>query len=145
HPKQADLIVTGAAESQWQDQGLELQTDAVILKTRAMVAADWRRTVLAHGAVPCLRKRLLKDLGSGVTLVSFRRVAFAPVATNAQAVVMVVDVQLPSGKVRVALEFVVIAHGRTEMTVISIVQNAVQKVVGQIDVQIARAMVARAI
>ena len=144
HPRQADLVVTGAAETAWSDQGLQLQTDAVILKTRAMVAADWRRTVLAHGALPCLRTHLLKDLGSGVTFVSFRRIAFQPVATNAQAFLMVVDVKTTSGKVRVAVEFVVVAKGRTELTVVSVVQNAVQKIVAQIDAQIARAMVARA-
>ena len=144
HPKQADLVVTGAAETNWTEQGLQLETVAQILKTRAMVAADWRRTVLAHGAVPCLRSRLLKDLGKAITFVSFRRVVFAPVATNAQAFLMLVDVKTSSGKVRVAVEFVVIAQGRTELTIVSIVQNAVQKVVAQIDAQIARSLVARA-
>ncbi|HEY2776367.1 MAG TPA: hypothetical protein VGI77_00555 [Gaiellaceae bacterium] len=143
-PKQADLVVTGAAESAWSDQGLQLQTGAVILKTRAMVAADWRRTVLAPGAAQCLRTHLLKELGSGVTFVSFRRTIFAPVATNAEAFLLVVDVKTTAGKVRLAVEFVAIAQGRTELTVISIVQNAVQKVVGTIDTQIARALVARA-
>jgi hypothetical protein len=123
---------------------LQLQTGAVILKTRAMVVADWRRTVLAPGAAQCLRTHLLKELGSGVTFVSFRRTIFAPVATNAEAFLLVVDVKTTAGKVRLAVEFVAIAQGRTELTVISIVQNAVQKVVGTIDTQIARALVARA-
>jgi hypothetical protein len=144
HPKQADLVITGAAESDWTDQGLQLETVAQILKTRAMVAADWRRTILAHGAVPCLRSRLLRDLGKGVTFVSFRRVVFAPVATNAQAFLLLVDVKTTSGNVRVAVEFVAMTHGRTELTIVSVVQNAVQKVVAQIDAQIARQLVARA-
>ncbi len=75
---------------------------------------------------------------------SFRRVVFAPVATNAQAFVMLVDVKTNTGKVRVAIEFVAVAQGRTELTIVSIVQNAVQKVVAQIDAQMARALVARA-
>jgi len=68
----------------------------------------------------------------------------APVATNAQAFLMLVDVKTNTGKVRVAIEFVAIAQGRTELTIVSIVQNAVQKVVAQIDEQLARALVARA-
>jgi hypothetical protein len=144
HPKQNDLVVTGAAEADWTDQGLQLYTQAQILKTPAMVAADWRRTILARGAVPCLRSRLLKNLGKGVTFVSFRRVEFAPVATNVQAFVMLVDVKTNTGKVRVAIEFVAIAQRRTELTIVSVVQNAVQKVVGQIDVQVATTLVARA-
>ena len=143
HPKQADLVITGAAESDWSDQGLQLDTQAQILKTRAMVAADWRRTILAPGAASCLRSRLFKQLGK-VTFVSFRRVIFAPVATNAEAFLMLVDVKTNTAKVRVAVEFVAIAHGRTELTVVSVVNNAVQKVVAQIDAQIARVMVARA-
>ena len=144
HPKQADLVVTGAAESDWTEQGLQLETVAQVLKTRAMVAADWRRTILAPGAASCLRSRLLKDLGKGVTFVSFRRVIFAPVATNAQAFLLLVDVKANTRKVRIAIEFVAIAQGRTELTLVSIAQNAVQKVVSQIDAQIARELVARA-
>jgi hypothetical protein len=144
HPKQADLVVTGGSESQWSDQVLQLQTDAVILKTGAMVAADWRRTVLAPGAMQCLRTDLFKELGAGWTFVSFRRVIFAPVATNAQAFVMLADLKTGKGKVRVAIEYVAVSQGRTELTIISIVQNAIQKVVAQIDTQIARTLVARA-
>jgi hypothetical protein len=144
HPKQADLVVTGAAESDWTEQGLQLETVAQVLKTPAMVAADWRRTIVAAGAASCLRSHLLKELGKGVTFVSFRRTIFAPVATNAQAFLMLVDVKTNTGKVRVAIEFVAIAHGRTELTIVSIVQNAGQKVVAQIDAQLARALVARA-
>jgi hypothetical protein len=144
HPKQADLVITGAAESQWSDGPLQINSEAAILKTRAMVAADWRRTILATGAVPCLRTHLLKELGNGVTFVSFRRIVFAPVATNAEAFLMLVDVKTTSGKVRLAVEFVAVAQGRSELTLVSIVQNAVQKVVAQIDAQIARSLVARA-
>jgi hypothetical protein len=144
HPKQADLVITGAAESEWGDGPLQIHSEAVILRTRAMVAADWRRTILANGAVPCLRSHLLKDLGNGVTFVSFRRVVFAPVATNAESFLMLVDVKTNTGKVRLAVQFVAIAQGRTELTLVSVVQNAVQKVVAQIDAQIARELVARA-
>ena len=79
-----------------------------------------------------------------MTFVSFRRVVFAPVTTNAEAFLMLVDLRTNTGKVRLAVEFVVIAQGRTELTIVSIVQNAVQKVVAQIDAQIARSLVARA-
>ena len=66
HPKQSDLVLTGAAESEWNDNVLRLQTEAQILKTPAMVAADWRRTVLARGAIPCMESHLVKELGAGV-------------------------------------------------------------------------------
>src|SRR5690348_1306233 len=78
HPKQSDLVLTGAAETAWDNQGFRIDTEAQILKTHAMVLADWRRTVLAPTAIPCLKSHLVKELGTGVTFVSFRRVLFAP-------------------------------------------------------------------
>jgi hypothetical protein len=144
HPKQSDLVLTGAAVSEWQDKGLQIETEAQILKTTAMVGADWLRTVLAPGAIPCMRSHLVKQLGAGVTFVSFRRVLFAPVATHVEAFVMLVDVKTPTGKVRVAIEVVLIGRGRTELTIVSTAQNVLQKVVAQADAQLARALVARA-
>jgi hypothetical protein len=144
HPKQSDLVLTGAAESVWEYQGLRVETSAQILKTRAMVAADWRRTVLAPQAIPCLRSRLVKQLGAGVTFVSFRRVIFPPVATNARAYVLLVDVKTSTGKVRVAVEVVLIGRGRTELTIVSTAPNIVQSVIAQADAQLARTLLPRA-
>jgi hypothetical protein len=144
HPKQSDLVLTGAAETAWQNQGLQIQTEAQVLKSRAMVLADWQRTVLAPAAIPCLRTHLLKQLGAGVTFVSFRRVLFAPVATRVQAYVLLVDVKTATGKVRVAVEVVLIARNRTELTLVSTAPNVVQKVVAQADAQLARAIAERA-
>lgn len=144
HPKQSDLVLTGAAESAFDNQGFRIDSEAQILKTHAMVLADWRRTVLAPAAIPCLRAHLVKELGNGVAFVSFRRVIFAPVATMVQAYTLLVDVKTTTGKVRVAVEVVLIGRNRTELTLISTAPNVAQKVVAQADAQLARAMVARA-
>ena len=143
HPKQSDLVLTGAAETEWQDQGLRIETEALVVKTHAMMVADWKRTVIAPTAVPCLRSHLVKELGAGVTFVSFRRVLFSPVATRAQAYVLLVDVKTSTGKVRVAVEVVLIGRNRTELTLVSTAPNVAQKVVAQADEQLARAMVSR--
>lgn len=144
HPKQSDLVLTGAAETAWDNHGFRIQSEAQILKTHAMVLADWRRTVLAPTAIPCLRMHLVKELGTGVTFVSFRRVIFAPVATMVEAYTLLVDVKSGPTKVRVALEIVLIGRNRSELTLISTAPNIAQKVVAQADAQLARAMVGRA-
>lgn len=144
HPRQADLVLTGAAASQFSDQGLQIQTQAQVLKTPAMVAADWRRTVLAPAAIPCLETHLLKELGKDVSFVRFRRVLFPPVATESLAYVLLVDVKTTTGKVRVAVEIVLVGRGRTELTIISTAPNAAQKVIAEADAQLARTLVARA-
>lgn len=144
HPKQRDLVMTGAAASKWSYSGLQIYTQSQVMKTPAMVAADWQRTVVAPTAIPCQRSHLLKVLGPGVTFVSFRRVVFPAVATRSRAYVLLVDVKTQTGKVRVAIELVVIGHGRTEITIESTAPNLAQKVVAQADAQLARALVARA-
>lgn len=144
HPKQSDLVLTGAAETAFDNQGFRIQSEAQVLKTHAMVLEDWQRTVLAPTAIPCLKTHLVKELGTGVTFVSFRRVLFAPVATMVQAYTLLVDVKTSTGKVRVAVEVVLIGRNRTELTLISTAPNAAQKIVAQADAQLARAMVSRA-
>src|ERR1700750_2535736 len=57
-PKQSDLVVTGAAESDYRHVGLQVQSVAEVLRTRAMVASDWRRTVTDPRAFGCLRTRI---------------------------------------------------------------------------------------
>lgn len=144
HPKQSDLVLTGAAETAFDNQGFRIQSEAQVLKTHAMVLEDWQRTVLAPTAIPCLKTHLVKELGTGVTFVLFRRVLFAPVATMVQAYTLLVDVKTSTGKVRVAVEVVLIGRNRTELTLISTAPNAAQKIVAQADAQLARAMVSRA-
>ena len=66
-------------------------------------ARDGRGGLAPHGARAGRRFRafathLFKELGTGVTFVSFRRVLFAPVATNAQAFLMLVDVKTNDGE-----------------------------------------------
>lgn len=143
HPKQHDLVMTGAAASSWKNPIAQFDTQAQVMQTPAMVAVDWQRTVLASAAIPCLKSLLVKQLGGGVTFVGFRRVLFPPVATMSRAYVLLVDVKTQTGKVRVAIEIVLIGHGRTELTIESTAPNAAQKVVAQADAELARALVAR--
>jgi hypothetical protein len=75
--------------------------------------------------------------------VRFRRVLFPPVATESQAYVLLVDVATATGKVRVAIEVVLVASGRTELSILSTAPNAIQKVVAEADAQLAHALVAR--
>jgi hypothetical protein len=144
HPLQSDLVLTGAAASEWDEHGLHIETQAQVLQTQAMVAADWQRTVVAPAAIPCLRVHLVKQLGTGITFVRFRRILFPPVATQSRAYLLLVDVKTSTGKVRVALEIVLVGRDRTELTIISSAPNTAQGFVGDADAELAQALVARA-
>src|ERR671939_334739 len=63
HPKVSDLVVTGAAESQFRGTGIVLANEVEIFRTAAMVDRDWRRSIVP-AAVPCLRRTLTNGLGA---------------------------------------------------------------------------------
>jgi hypothetical protein len=63
-PKQSDLVLTGAAQTVWGRSGVQLQSIAQVLKSPAMVARDWQRTVVDPRALGCLRYILRQGLTS---------------------------------------------------------------------------------
>jgi hypothetical protein len=121
HPKQSDLVLTGVAASQYRTAtGLEFMSQVQVLHTARMVRLDWQRSVVAPGAVACLRSSIAKSLGSRARLVSFAKVGFPRVGTYTAAYRAVVDVAVPvGGKVRVVVELVAVGRSRSEITLTS--------------------------
>ena len=115
-PKQSDLVLIGAAETSWKTQESQIESEAQVLRTAAMVSRDWRRTVLAPQVLPCLRQGFAKALGSKANLVSFRRVAFPHVATYTRAFRAIAAVTTQIGPVRVEIDFLAMGGGRNELT-----------------------------
>lgn len=115
-PKQSDLVLNGAAETTWQKQVSEIDSEAQVLRTPKMVRLDWQRTVLAPQVMPCLRKGFAKSLGANGKLVSFGRVAFPRLATYTRAYRAVADLTTALGKLRLDIELVVFGAGRNELT-----------------------------
>ena len=143
HPKQSDLVLIGAAKSVWKHPGLEIDSEAQVLETPAMVRLDWRRTVLAPQMLSCLRSGLAKGLSDSQRLVSLRRVAFPRVATYTRAYRALIDVQAGTGTVRVMSDVVVFGRGRTEITLSTTAPFAAAATVKPAEVRLARLLVAR--
>jgi hypothetical protein len=143
-PKQSDLVLTGAAETIYGRSGLQVESIAQVLKTPAMVARDWQRTVVAPRAVGCLRHILRQGLTSRERLVSFRRVAFPHLARYTRLFRAVIEVRAQGQKVRVLADFVLVGRGRTELTLTVTAPAAVRASVSRLEVMLARAMLSRA-
>jgi hypothetical protein len=47
HPKYSDLVLTGIAESEFQNSGVYIDDEVQMLKTAPMVRLDWQRSVRA--------------------------------------------------------------------------------------------------
>jgi hypothetical protein len=52
HPKQSDLVLTGAAETRFKEPGIEIDSEAQVLQTAQMVALDWQRVVASRSSCP---------------------------------------------------------------------------------------------
>ena len=111
-PKQSDLVVVGAAETEWGKSGYEIESEAQVLRTASMVRRDWRRTVLAPQVLPCLRAAFEKFLSSHGKVLSVRRVAFPRVATYTRAFVLVARIN----GTRFESDFVALGAGRNELS-----------------------------
>lgn len=142
-PKQSDLVLIGAAESAWRRAGLELRSVAQVLKTRAMVARDWQRTVADPRAISCLRGVITKGLTSSERLVSFRRLTFPRLATFVAAYRALIEVKVLGSSARVLADLVMIGRNRTELTLMFAGPAAAGASIAAADVRLARVLRAR--
>lgn len=142
HPKVSDLVVTGAAESQFRRTGLVLANEVEVFRTAAMVSRDWRRSIVP-AAVPCLRRTLTKGLGAQATVISFRRIPFPPVTTHTAAFRGIVAVSALGQTVRVLLDIVLLSKGRTEISLDATAPAATARAVSAAERRFARTLAAR--
>lgn len=142
-PKQSDLVLTGAAETAWHRPGLQVRSVAQVLKTRAMVARDWSRTVTDPRAVACLRGAVTKGLTSSERLVSFRRLPFPRLATFATAYRAIVEVSAGGASARVLVDLVLVGRSRTELTLLLAAPAAAGASIAAADVRLARRLLTR--
>jgi hypothetical protein len=143
-PKQSDLVLIGVAESRFSRPALEVDSEAQVLRTAAMVRRDWQRTILDPRVIPCLRQGFAKALGSRAKLVSFRRIAFPHVAALTRAFRMVANVSTQVGSVSLEVDFVAMGSGRNELTLTVTGPAAARSSLRATEVRLARVLAARA-
>jgi hypothetical protein len=143
HPKVSDLVVTGAASSEFHRTGLAFANEVELFRTAAMVDRDWRRSIVP-AAVPCLRQTLTKGLGGRATVVSFRRISFPLVTAHTAAFRGIVEVSALGQTVRVLLDIVLMGKGRTEISLDATAPAAAARAVSAVERRLARTLAARA-
>jgi hypothetical protein len=143
HPKVSDLVVTGAAESQFRGTGIILANEVEVFRTAAMVERDWRRSIVP-AAVPCLRRTLTKGLGTQAKVLSFGRIPFPQVGTHSAAFRGIVVVSALGQTVRVLLDIVLVGKGRTEISLDATAPAATARTVSSAERRLVRKLAARA-
>jgi hypothetical protein len=143
-PRQSDLVVTGAAEADYHHSGLELQSAAQVLRTRTMVALDWRRTVTAPKAFSCVRTTLARSLPAGQRLVSFKKQPFPRLAQYTAAYRALIDVSAGGQQVLVVADIVLVGRSRTELSLSVEAPATARSSLPAAELRLAKALLARA-
>lgn len=121
-PKRSDLVLIGAAESQWlnPDELSQLLSETDVLRTSRMVKLDWQRTVTAPRATACLRQYFTTmATDKGGELISFGVIAFPKLAAYTRAYRAELKLpNIPSGMRKMEVELVALAGGRDEPSLI---------------------------
>jgi hypothetical protein len=142
-PKQSDLVLIGAAKTVWKTTGLQIASEAQVLKTPAMVRLDWKRTVLAPQVLPCLRRGLAKSLPTSQRFISLRQIAFPRLATYTRAYRALIDVTTSTATTRVMVDIALVGRGRSEITLVTTAALAAAPVVKPAEIRLARLLAAR--
>jgi hypothetical protein len=143
HPKQSDLTLVGAAESAFQRSGLQVDSEAQVLKTPKMVQLDWQRTAIDPRVPACLRQGFVKTVGSSGKVVSFKSAAFPKVAALTHAFRVVVDVKTANGSVPIEFDVALVGAGRNEITLSLTGPAAAHNSLHTVLVSLARVLAAR--
>jgi len=143
HPKLSDLVITGAAGARYRRSAFEFDSVSEVLKTRRMVALDWRRSVLVSGALPCLRREMINGLGSTAKLVSFRKLPFPHVSTYAALFRGVISAQASGQNVRILVDLLLLGQSRTEVTLNVAGPASATSAISAAERRLARTLIAR--
>jgi hypothetical protein len=143
NPKQSDLVLTGAAHTEFAQAALDFDSEADVLQTARMVRLDWQRSVLSPGVLPCLRSYAAKSAPAHTRIVSIERLAFPHVATYSAAFRLVSDVGSSGSTVRVLADIALVGRGRTEVVLTTTAPYAARVPVRAAEIRLARILAAR--
>ena len=144
HPKQSDLVLTGAAESNFRRGAVAIGNEIQILKTRRMLRLDWQREVLAPGTISCQRQDLATSLGSSAKVVSFKRIPFPRIARYTTEFRALVDVSVPGVKTaHLVVDAVLLGRSRTEISFTTVAPASGKASLSAAERRLARKIVAR--
>jgi hypothetical protein len=142
-PKESDLVLNGAAESDWLNPaGMAVSSLSAVLQTARMVKLDWQRSVNSPQMLPCMSKIMAKSIAKSAQVVSARRTAF-PKLTPLTAAFRVTISLSSLAKARMIVDLVFLARGRTELNLIAMGPEAAGPTLHSAEVSMARVVVAR--
>jgi hypothetical protein len=136
-----DLVLTGAAESQFTAPGIFVASYSDVLQTKRMVQLDWQRAVTSGKLVTCMRTTLADD--DRATFVSFKRLSFTRVAPMTARYRLVQDYTASGRTARVLMDMIFLGRGRNEVTLVVSVPYSERAAVAAAELKLARLLASR--
>jgi len=143
HPKQSDLVLTGAAATRFSAGTLVFDSEAQVLQSARMVSLDWQRSVLAPGLLPCLRSMAAKSSPVNATVLSIEKLPFPRVATHTAAFRLITDVRSSNGKLRILVDIALFGRRRTEVMLTTSAPYSARVPVKASEIRLARILASR--
>jgi hypothetical protein len=146
-PKLSDLVVTGDAATTWKlARAAYIHTEVSLLRTAAMVQADWQRSIGHPGSVACLRQNLAHSLAKGQRLISLTKLPYSTYGTKSLAYRALLSQTANGHALKVAIDEIAFYRGRTEVSLIvsgGVPTSADLLVLKSLDLRVADAVFAK--
>lgn len=143
-PRYSDLVVTGLVTTQFIGHGLYVRSQSKVLRTKEMVRLHWQRSFLSSHWLACSAATEKRTQSAKSHFVSLRRLEIPRIATYGAAFRVISDVTTTTGKVRVALDTLQIARGRTEITLTASAPLALAPGLLPSEIALAKVLISRA-
>jgi hypothetical protein len=143
-PKQSDLVLIGAAETEWKSDVVQFDSQAQVLRTPKMVRLDWKRTVQTPKVMPCLRHNLVQSLSSTERLSFVTRLPVARIAPRVRLYRSVVVFHAGKTPTPILIDSLLIGKGRTEITLTTTALYASRKAATRAEITLGRKLARRA-
>ncbi len=143
HPKYSDLVLTGVAETEFQNAGVYIDDEVQLLKTAPMVKLDWQRSVLAPGLLACLRTYLAKAAPANAKVRGIQKLAFPRIAQYTAAFRLVLEVTAAGTTASMLVDLLLVGRGRTEITLTTVAPYDARAPIKSAEVRLARLLASR--
>ncbi len=116
--KRSDLVLTGAARSEFKTQGAAITSESNVLQSPAMVTAEWQRSIHSATFMACARRAYMKSDEANVKVVSFTKLAFPKLTRYSARYRVLADYGTSGNTVRVLVDLIFLGQGRSEISLI---------------------------
>lgn len=114
--KVSDLVITGAARSEFQAPGVIIHSDAQVLQSPGMVSADWSRSIGNAQFMSCSTREVMST--TAMKVISFKKVTFAKTAQYGARYRTIAGITKAGSSVRILIDMIFLGQGRSEISLV---------------------------